>query len=458
MPKTKDNRRQRTTTAGAARQARAAASGTRTKSGAGAGSTASSAGTGRSAGKKRAAGARRVATAERVDGELLTLSRARDELGLDYDEFDVAVQLGEVPTVVCGPGLWKVAAADVARLRDAEGPPKDLLDRIHLVSGGEAARMIGIGRERFVKLARTGHVRPVRWYVNRYRALVWMYPAREVVEFAEGHRTLLAGRLPQALRDAVEAGEDQRPRGWRERRVGQLVRDAWDAWDEAAVWAALLHPELVNEAVPDAGERAHLRRLRGALPPGRTGPAEPELVRRLTTADHPDEIATALRALTESLTRARALPPDSDQAAVPPDRAAEPAATDGVTPHPAPRPSPAAFPALGVPPAPGALSLPPVRSVPPVPPVPPPPGRPSGEAGPAATGPQGPGPGRSGTVGSGPGRPETGRRRGLRQLLRGRRSAADLAEEPLLHHGHQKPPLTVEDLAAGQPAGAGRDG
>jgi Family of unknown function (DUF6397) len=243
---------------------------------------------------------------------LLTLSRARDALGLDYDEFDVAVQIGEIRTVTCGPRTWKVPPEEVDRLRAEAGHPQPLLDRVRLVASADAAKELGIGRERFVRLARAGYVRPVRWYVNRYRALVWMYPARELPALAEQSPALLHGPLPEGLREAVAQGEDERARGWRARRVAQLVRDAYDPWDEAAVWAALLGPEIIDAALPDPYERAQLRKLRAALPPGRTGPVTPEQVRELTTADHPDEIALGLVALADALGRARVLRPAPD--------------------------------------------------------------------------------------------------------------------------------------------------
>ncbi len=240
---------------------------------------------------------------------LLTLGRARDALGLDYDEFDVAVQTGEIRTVACGPRTWKVPPEEVARLRAEDGHPRPLRERVRLVSSAEAAKRLGIGRERFVRLARTGFVRPVRWYVNRYRALVWMYLDQELPALAERSPALLHGPLPEGLREAVARGEDQRARGWRARRVAQLVRDAYDPWEEAAVWAALLGPEIVDDALPGPYERAHLRRLRATLPPGRSGAATPEQVRELTTADHPDEIALGLVGLADALGRARALRP-----------------------------------------------------------------------------------------------------------------------------------------------------
>ncbi|MYS23098.1 MULTISPECIES: DUF6397 family protein, partial [unclassified Streptomyces] len=238
---------------------------------------------------------------------LLPLARARDELGLDYDEFEVALQIGEVPCVACGPGQWKVPAQAVARLRAEPDHREALLARLRLVNSDEAARLLGIGRERFVRLARAGYVRPVRWYVNQYQAVVWIYLARELTEFADRRPALLHGPLPADLREAVAAGEDERPRGWRARRTAQLVRDAHDAWEEAAVWAALLGPEIVAEAVPDPDDRGHLRRLRAELPPGRVGRASAERISELTSADRPEEIAAALLALATALGRARAL-------------------------------------------------------------------------------------------------------------------------------------------------------
>jgi hypothetical protein len=224
-----------------------------------------------------------------------------------------------------------VPPQEVARLRAEDGHPGPLHDRVRLVTSAEAAARLGIGKERFVRLARAGFVRPVRWYVNRYRALVWMYLAQELPGLSERSPALLHGPLPEGLREAVARGEDERARGWRARRVAQLVRDAYDPWDEAAVWAALLGPEIVDDALPDPHERAHLRKLRSALPPGRTGPATPEQIRELTTAGHPDEIALGLVGLADALGRARALRPAPDAAAVPP-LPAGPAPVQAVSP------------------------------------------------------------------------------------------------------------------------------
>lgn len=246
-------------------------------------------------------------------GDPIALDQVRDALGLEFDEFEVALQVGEVRTVACGPAQWKVPRAEVERLlteRDrADGGPEALRERLRLVSSKGAAEAMGVSRNRFVLIARAGDVSPVRWYVNRYRAVVWLYRPRELAEFAQHNPTWLKGRLSQHLRETAQDARDLRPRAWRERRAAHLVRDAYDAWDEAAVWAALLGPEAVGEAVPDPGERARLRRLRATLPPGRPGRATPETVRDITTADDPDEIAQALLSLADALTRARAQQP-----------------------------------------------------------------------------------------------------------------------------------------------------
>ncbi|SFE11626.1 hypothetical protein SAMN05216251_101573 [Actinacidiphila alni] len=362
----------------------------------------------------------------------MTLNRAREELGLDFSLFELALQLGEIRTVPRGAGQWRVPVDEVTRLRDAPGHPQALLDRLALVTSTEGAALMGVSRDRLVRLARLGMIRPVRWYINRYRALVWVYLGHELREFAAASPALLEGRLPAGLRATLNAGEDQRARGWRSRRVAQLVRDCHDAWEEAAVWAALLGPEVTDDAVPDPFERARLRGIRAALPPGRPGAlATPEVIRKLTTADDPDEITLALVALADALGRARAEQPVPRPAFVPEsrtpegralesrtleERAPEDRLLEDRTPEsrtPASRTPEVAVPADRVP---------------------------------------------AGVRGGLPSRPSRSPRRGLLGRLRGRRSAADLAEEPFLHHRDQEVPVPVEDLTARQTAGARRDG
>ncbi|MFG1806670.1 DUF6397 family protein [Streptomyces sp. NPDC049040] len=236
----------------------------------------------------------------------LTLNRAREELGLDHADFELALALGEITTVGGDAGRPRVPEREIARVREAGGGTGALLARLKLVNTTEGAELLGISRARLLRLTRAGHIRPVRWYVNRYRALVWLYLADELREFAAASPALLAGRLPAAVREAAEDGEDQRPRGWRSRRVAQLVRDAPGPWEEAAVWAALLGRGITDSALPDPSERARLRAIHAALPPGRPGPlADAALIARLTTADDPDEIALGLVALADALGRAR---------------------------------------------------------------------------------------------------------------------------------------------------------
>ncbi|MDX3071496.1 DUF6397 family protein [Streptomyces sp. MI02-7b] len=283
---------------------------------------------------------------ELVVAEALGVRRAREELGLDPAEFEVALQVGEIRTTSAAGGRRRVVRKDVERLRSEEGFPETLRERLRLVGSVEGGELIGITRDRFTRLAKGGLIRPVRWYVNRYRAVVWLYLAEEVRQLAVARPSLLAGRLPTALRDALDEGEDHRPRGWRARRVEEMVRDATDAWGEAAAWAALLGPEAAARAVPDPHERAYLRRLRPGIPPGNTGThVAREMIDAIVVADRPDEVAFAQVSLSDALLRARAARPaprpgNEQEPALavlvaPPDPAAPPGPTG--PPQPPPR-------------------------------------------------------------------------------------------------------------------------
>ncbi|MEU1622595.1 DUF6397 family protein [Streptomyces sp. NPDC005722] len=275
-----------------------------------------------------------MAVKETAAREALGMQRAREELCLEAEEFEVALQTGEVRTAPAVGGRRRVVREDVDRLREEEGFPDRLRARLELVGGIEGAALIGISRERFARLARGGFLRPVRWYVNRYRAVVWLYLAEDVRRFARAHPELLEGRLPAELRDALDEGEDHRARGWRARRVEELVRDAADAWAEASAWSALLGPQAAADAVPDARERAYLRRLCPALPAGSPGSyATRELIEGQTVASHPDEVTFAQVSLADALLRARAARP-----APHPDRGEPPARP--ATPPPPPEPAP----------------------------------------------------------------------------------------------------------------------
>ncbi len=293
--------------------------------------------------------------------QTFTLNRAREELDLPFAEFELALQLGEIGTVTCGGAdRRRVSATELARVRDQDGGTVGLLSRIELVNTTAAADLLGVGRDRLLRLTRAGFVRPVRWYVNRYRALVWLYLAGELREFAVARPALLAGRLPAELRGAQAEGVDLRPRGWRSRQVARLVKDAPGPWAEAAVWAALLGPEVTDEAVPDPHERRRLRGIHTVLPHGRPGPlAGTALIRRLTVADAPDEIAAGLLALAEALGRARAgerVPPKplyEPGSALPPEPGGVLVTGPGDVPPPRDRPPGPGPDAASAPPPPG---------------------------------------------------------------------------------------------------------
>ncbi|MFJ8588741.1 DUF6397 family protein [Streptomyces sp. NPDC093595] len=246
----------------------------------------------------------------------VAFARAAQELALKRSEFDLAVQLGHVRTVPGttgsdgAAGRPRVARAELDRLRAAPDFPDGLRDRVRTVGTAEAARLVSITTDRFTRLARTGHFTPVRFYLNRYRAVVWLYLAGEVREFAERHPRLLTGRLPGALRAKLDAGDDARPRNWRARRLGLLLRGTDDPWAGAAAIASLLDPLQVAEVVDDPYERAYLDRLRPEPPHARSESASlRETTERLLRADEPDEILWHRLGLALALDEARALRP-----------------------------------------------------------------------------------------------------------------------------------------------------
>ncbi|MCC9738096.1 DUF6397 family protein [Streptomyces sp. MNU89] len=237
----------------------------------------------------------------------LALRGAAARLGLKPGELELGVRLGEVRTVAGPEGRRRVPVAEVERLRSAEGFPDTLRERVRSVTATEGAALLGIGPARFTRLARVGCFSPVMFYVNRYRALVWLYPVAELRKFAEREPALLTGSTPQGLRKLLDAGEDWRARNWRSRRVAQLAREAENAWERAAVAAAVLGPDQLAEVVDDPYERAHLRRLRASLLPAKgEPPSSRPLVEPLLTADDPDEILWHRISLALCLDEARA--------------------------------------------------------------------------------------------------------------------------------------------------------
>ncbi|MEU9102663.1 DUF6397 family protein [Streptomyces sp. NPDC048361] len=227
---------------------------------------------------------------------------AARELELRRGEFELAVQLGHVRTVPDpGGGHRRVTAREVARLRAAADFPEVLREKVRTVGTSEGADLLGVAPGRFTKLARTGRLTPVRCYLNRYRAVVWLYLADEVVELALREPELLSGRHPEP-----DGSQDWRARNWRSRRIAMLHRQSDDQWELAAAIASALDGAHLAEIVRDPYERACLRRL---CPD--TFRVHPEsaiaqgVVDRLLLADEPDEIAWYRSRLVEALADAR---------------------------------------------------------------------------------------------------------------------------------------------------------
>ncbi|MCX3288259.1 DUF6397 family protein [Streptomyces sp. NEAU-H22] len=264
-------------------------------------------------------------------------SRAVRELGLKRGEFELAVNLGLIRTVPDERGGGpRVALAEIDRLRSGDG----LRDRVATVGTTEGAKLMEVAPTRFTSLARYGLLIPAKFYLNRYRAVVWLYLAEELRQFAaEGchARLLTARRTPSEIRDALKAGMDRRPRNWRGRHIGFLTRQAGDdPWARAAAVACLLDPADVADIVRDPRERTRLSRCRPRLPAhGAPGSPGAELAETLMTASEPDEVAWFRADLAHSMETARRHHPVGD--ALSPTPSAEP---DPLVPLPAPSAGP----------------------------------------------------------------------------------------------------------------------
>lgn len=242
-------------------------------------------------------------------GEGVAFGAAARALRLKPREFELAVQLGEVRTVTTGAGP-RVARAELVRLTTAEGFPEALAARLRVVGTADGAELLDISPGRLTRLARGGFFAPVRFYVNRYRAVVWLYLAADLTELGARQPELLSGRTPPGLSAALAAGEDRRAETWRSRRIEQLLARTEEPWARAAVLASALGPDDLASVVGDPYERSQLRELGPALVRARpdSGPVR-EVIDRTVTADDPREIRRYGAALTEALRNARALRP-----------------------------------------------------------------------------------------------------------------------------------------------------
>ncbi|MFD0337334.1 DUF6397 family protein [Streptomyces sp. NPDC127117] len=222
----------------------------------------------------------------------MAVGAAAQALRLKRGEFAIAVHLGLIRLMVPHDGgRPRVGCEEVERIRSQDGFPEVLRERVRTVGTAEGARQLGISPDRFTKLARAGCLTPITFYLNRYRAIVWLYLADELTGFAARESQLLTGRSPGWLRDRLEGGADCRANNWRSRRVERLLSLTEDPWARVAVLADTLDPVQLAEVVDDPYERAYLARLRPEPAFGPTGPVwARETMAHLMRADEPDEL------------------------------------------------------------------------------------------------------------------------------------------------------------------------
>ncbi|MFI2412625.1 DUF6397 family protein [Streptomyces sp. NPDC018947] len=251
-------------------------------------------------------------TAGRVAGDRessVAPSRAARELGLKRAEFAIAVRLGRIRTAPDdGGGGRRVPRAEIERIRAGEGFPGTLRAAVRTVGTTEGAALMDVTKARFTRLARLGLLVPAKFYLNRYRAVVWLYLADDLRRFAADERNtpLLKGRMPEGLRDQLTEELDLRARNWRGRYLESLLRQADDPWARAAAVASLLTADDVSQTVGDPYERSHLSRFRPAVPRhGSPGSPAAEIAERLVTATGPDETGRLRAELARAVETAR---------------------------------------------------------------------------------------------------------------------------------------------------------
>jgi hypothetical protein len=263
---------------------------------------------------------RKGAGAGKGEPRTVGVARAARELGLKGGEFGLAAQLGHLRTTAGTiAGRRQVTRQEIDRLRATDGFPETLRERVRTVGTAEAAVLMAVSPGRFTRLARAGFIAPVTFYLNRYRAVVWLYLAEELREFAASEPVLLTGRLPRALRVGLDEGDDRRPRNWRGRRIGHLLHESEDPWERAAIAGCVLDAVQLAELVRDPYERACLERLRPVLAHAyQESEAARSTMGRLLVADHPDEIhwhRASLETLLAEARRSRPAPRPGDPAA-----------------------------------------------------------------------------------------------------------------------------------------------
>ncbi|MFJ6938698.1 DUF6397 family protein [Streptomyces sp. NPDC101132] len=250
-------------------------------------------------------GPRRGTRTGRAGGPPRTVgfARAAEELGLRRAEFETAREMGLLRP---DAGPERFSRTELDRIRCREGFPEALRERVRTVGTVSGAALLGTGTERLRSLARCGYVTPAGYRVNRYRALVWLYLARELREFGERRPELLAGPLPPADRERLGAGADVRARNWRGRYTGLRLRRTADPWERAAVIASVLAEGELAAVVPDAGERTVLAGLAPPPPFGHPyAPAAAAVAAPLLRADQPDEVLWYRASLELALAEAR---------------------------------------------------------------------------------------------------------------------------------------------------------